>query len=108
ARFMDRKARVLGFTDALGNPVQIYYDTATELPLGLELVEPGSDPPEPIIVEVSDWRPRGTVHAFHHAVFRHRGNAFVYTYEQLRFNAADPSLLRKPVHAADPQATTGG
>jgi len=100
ARYMDRRAQVLQLADALGNPVRIFYDADTDLPLGLELVEPQSSPPEPILVEVGDWRPHGTTRAFHHAVFRHRGDEFVYTYEEIDFfnhtNTADPRLLRAP------------
>ena len=96
ARFMDRSARVVELADPLGNPVRIYYATDTDLPLGLEVVEPESSPPEPILVEVGDWRPHGTTRAFHHAVFKHRGDEFIYEYEQILFNNVDAELLRRP------------
>lgn len=97
ARLGGRPARVIELVDVLGNPVRIYYDADTALPLGLELVEPESTPPEPILVEVDDWRPYGTILAFHHAIFRHRGAEYVYDYGAIRFNAADPSRLVAPV-----------
>jgi hypothetical protein len=97
ARLGGRPARVIELVDVLGNPVRIFYDADTALPLGLELVEPESTPPEPILVEVDDWRPHGTILAFHHAIFRHRGAEYVYDYGAIRFNAADPSRLVAPV-----------
>lgn len=66
----------------------------------MELVEPGSDPPEPIRITVGDWQPHGTTRAFHNATFEHRSQTFVYTYESIRFNDADPALLVAPADTA--------
>jgi hypothetical protein len=84
--FAGRKARAVAFRDAAGNPVRVFYALDTKLPLGAELVEASSQPPELIRVTVDDWRWLGPVRAFHRAVYEHRGKRYEYEYTQIRFN----------------------
>lgn len=86
AELAGRKAHVIAFRDATGNPVRVFYALDTKLPLGAELVDAGGQPAEPIRVTVDDWRWLGPVRVFHRAVYEHRGERHEYEYTQIRFN----------------------
>ncbi|MFT7677882.1 MAG: hypothetical protein ACI8QC_001868 [Planctomycetota bacterium] len=89
--FAGRQAHTIECTDNLGAPVQLYDDAESGLPLGMRLVEPGSDPEVPILFTVKDWRALGTLPVFHGATILHRGDRFEYAYTGIAVNGTESS-----------------
>jgi hypothetical protein len=81
------------FSDALGEPVSIYYSATSHRILGVTLFEPGAPEKVPIEIAFTNWQSLGTLALPKFVELTHRDSTFTYLFESLALNQGEAPVL---------------
>ncbi|MBI3450620.1 MAG: hypothetical protein HY049_17120 [Acidobacteria bacterium] len=98
--FEGHAARIVTLHDALGAPVEIFYDAASGLPRGVRLTNHTGRGAESITVVFGRWEKVGPLRLFKRAVIRQGDDTFRFDFDAIELNGVPDAAFVRPMDAS--------
>ncbi len=94
--FAGKQAVKLSAFDELNKPASLYFDKNTNLLLGIIILNPFSETPETIQMEILDWKKSGKFLVPSKVSFTDKQGIFVLNFQIIKINQVDQSVFDVP------------